>query len=30
MGNMLGAKTKADYLVTGQWSEEGHKIHVHP
>jgi len=23
--NMLGAKTKADYLVTGQWSEKAHK-----
>merc|ERR1712217_5982 len=23
--NMLGTKTKADYLVTGQWSEKAHK-----
>jgi len=23
--NMLGNKTKADYLVTGQWSEKAHK-----
>merc|ERR1719262_117830 len=23
--NMLGSKTKADYLVTGQWSEKAHK-----
>merc|ERR1719197_250901 len=23
--NMLGPKTKADYLVTGQWSEKAHK-----
>ena len=23
--NMLGAKTKADYLVTGQWGEKAHK-----
>jgi len=22
--NMLGAKTKADYLITGQWSEKAH------
>jgi len=23
--NMLGAKTKADYLITGQWGEKAHK-----
>ena len=23
--NMLGSKTKADYLVTGQWGEKAHK-----
>merc|ERR1719197_2261668 len=23
--NMLGSKTKADYLITGQWSEKAHK-----
>lgn len=23
--NMLGTKTKADYLITGQWGEKAHK-----
>merc|ERR1719486_670803 len=23
--NMLGTKTKADYLITGQWSEKAYK-----